>query len=263
MITLFVFLQLGIVPDIQALMDTENAIVASADEAQTLIGSRTTEFRLWGRYRNRARNIQRASRAIDGTVIQPGEVFSFNETVGPRTLRRGYRHAPAILRGELSESVGGGVCQVASTIFAAAHEAGMDFVEVTPHSRYMSYNEPAYDATVFYGSKDFRFRNPFHFPVTLSVQVHENQLTVEFYGKERVYDVEIAINQMEFEEREVVRIPNENLPEGRCRVIERGTDALKIRRSVRFIPLIQGYEERIWFDEIRYESSDRILECNR
>jgi vancomycin resistance protein YoaR len=263
MISLFVFLQFAIVPDIQAMMDAEEAMVADVNEAQVVIGARTTEFRVRGKYRNRARNIHRASRAINGTVIQPGETFSFNEVVGPRTIRRGYRRAPAILRGELGESVGGGVCQVASTIFAAALEAGMEFIEATPHTRYMTYIDPGYDATVFYGSKDFRFRNPFDFPITIHTQVDGNQLTVEFYGNHRVYDVEITIDEIVRYGREIIRHRNSSLPTGRCRVIERGTDALRLRRSVRFTPTVAGYLERSWISDVRYESSVRILECNR
>jgi vancomycin resistance protein YoaR len=127
----------------------------------------------------------------------------------------------------------------------------------------MSYIDPGYDATVFYGSKDFRFRNPFDFPITIITQVNGNQLTVEFYGNHRVYDVEITINEIARDRREIIRHRNSSLPTGRCRVIERGTDALRLQRSVRFTPIVAGYSERIWLDEIRYESSDRILECNR
>lgn len=261
---MFILLQALVATDISALMQAEAEAVSSAPEAQELLGARTTEFRVWGRYRNRARNIRRASAAINGITIAPGATFSFNDVVGPRTLRRGYRHAPAILRGELGESVGGGVCQVASTIFAAAMEAGMDFIEATPHSRHMHYIEPGFDATVFYDSKDFSFRNPYSFPITLNVTTHDNnQLTAEFYGAQRVYKVEISFVEVHFERRDTVRRHNARLPEGRCRVMERGTDEIRLLRTVRFFPLVPGYDERIWLDEMWYDSTDRVLECNR
>jgi vancomycin resistance protein YoaR len=108
---------------------------------------------------DRIRNLQLAVGALDGTLLAPGKEFSFNREVGPRTRERGYRRAPVIINGEYKDGVGGGVSQVATTVFNAAWEAGLKVTARTAHALYISRYPLGRDATVNYPDVDFRFRN--------------------------------------------------------------------------------------------------------
>ena len=112
-----------------------------------------------------AENIARAAAYLDGTVLAPGEVWSFNRTVGPRTLERGFVDAPVIVQDELEPGVGGGVCQVATTLFAAGVMGGLDVVKRRSHSRPSGYAPLGLDATVIDGEVDLQLRNPYPVPI--------------------------------------------------------------------------------------------------
>ena len=108
---------------------------------------------------DRIQNLKLAAAAIDGTTLAPGEEFSFNQVVGPRTTKRGYRPAPTIVEGEYKDAPGGGVSQVATTVFNAAWEAGLDITARTAHSLYISRYQLGRDATVDYPAIDLKFEN--------------------------------------------------------------------------------------------------------
>ena len=108
---------------------------------------------------DRIRNLQRAVSLIDGTRLAPGETFSLNEVVGPRTEERGFRMAPTIMDGEYKDAIGGGVSQVATTVFNAAWEAGLKITERTAHTLYISRYPLGRDATVNYPDIDLKFEN--------------------------------------------------------------------------------------------------------
>jgi vancomycin resistance protein YoaR len=129
--------------------------------ATTLIGSLPA----------RTANIQLSVRAIDGTVLLPGEQFSFNDIVGERSAARGYQRAPVILHEARQMQLGGGICQVASTLFVAALLSGLSVAERHRHSFPVDYIALAEDATIAWGVKDLRIRNDLDQPVRLRVQV--------------------------------------------------------------------------------------------
>ncbi len=108
---------------------------------------------------DRINNLQLAVKLINGTLVAPGGTFSLNEAVGPRTVERGFRTAPVIIGNEYEEDVGGGVSQVATTVFNAAWEAGVKVLERNPHSLYISRYPLGRDATVNYPDLDLKFRN--------------------------------------------------------------------------------------------------------
>lgn len=123
-------------------------------------------------------NMRQAVIALDGVVIEPGETFSFNQVVGPRTPERGYREAPAFMERDLVKSIGGGICQVSSTVYNAAALAGLTIVERHPHSRRVTSVPPGRDATVWYGMTDLRFQNVHAYPKRLAVRVANDVLFV-------------------------------------------------------------------------------------
>nr|WP_145157355.1 VanW family protein [Paenibacillus terrae] len=134
--------------------------------------------------RDRSHNIALAAEAIDGTVIFPGERFSFNRVVGIRTTGRGYRRAAVIVRGELSEGVGGGICQVSSTLFNAADRAGLKIVQRYSHSRHVPYVPSGRDATVSWGGPDFVFDNAYNQPVLLRAFAGGGSMAVSIFSSD-------------------------------------------------------------------------------
>lgn len=127
-------------------------------------------------------NIWQAARALDGVVIEPGATFSFNEVVGPRTPERGYRQAPAFMERDLVTSVGGGICQVSSTLYNAAVLAGLQVVERHPHFRRVASVPAGRDATVWYGMADLRLANVGARPLRLAARVADEALMVVVAG---------------------------------------------------------------------------------
>jgi vancomycin resistance protein YoaR len=131
---------------------------------------------------NRSHNIRLSARAIDHTIIMPGEIFSFNRTVGIRSIARGYRPARIIVKGEYSEGVGGGICQTSSTLFNSVDRAGLRIIQRVSHSKQVGYVPPKRDATVSWGGPDFRFQNQLHEPILIESSVRGGQLTISIYG---------------------------------------------------------------------------------
>lgn len=127
---------------------------------------------------DRSVNIATAARELDGLVLRPGGAFSFNEAVDPRITERGYREAPVLLEGRFTEDVGGGVCQVSTTLYNAALLAGLKVTLRAPHSRPVWYVALARDATVAYGLIDLKLQNPNPYPVAVSARAEEGELTV-------------------------------------------------------------------------------------
>ncbi len=107
----------------------------------------------------RTLNVRLAAEALDGLVLEPGDVLSFNAVVGPRSAERGYQPAPVILHETRQLQVGGGVCQVASTVFVAGLLSGLDVAERWRHSSPVDYIATGEDATIAWGAKDLRMRN--------------------------------------------------------------------------------------------------------
>lgn len=159
-------------------------------DRSTLLSRYETRFAYLGGQAGRAQNIRRATSAVDGTVLVPGEIVSFNALVGPRSVDNGFARAGEIYKGEMRMGVGGGTCQVASTLYSAAYFAAMDIVQRSPHSRPSGYVPLGLDATVAYPHVDLRLRNPFPFPVLVQATVEPGRLTFELWGERQPAKVE-------------------------------------------------------------------------
>lgn len=136
------------------------------------------------RKKSRANNILRAVEAIDSYVIFPGEKFSFNGVVGQRTEANGYMKAPEILKGKLIQGVGGGICQVSSTLFNAVDSSGMRIVERYSHSKHVPYVPPGRDATVSWYGPDFVFENNYNQPVLIRAQAFAGRVVIILYSSD-------------------------------------------------------------------------------
>jgi vancomycin resistance protein YoaR len=131
---------------------------------------------------NRIHNVHLMADFIDGTVIEPGEVFSFNDVVGKRTAERGFLEGQMIIGSLVLPSIGGGVCQTATTLFNDAFELGLPILERTNHNLYLSHYPMGRDATVSWGGPDFRFRNDLKNGLLIKASYTDATLTFTFYG---------------------------------------------------------------------------------
>jgi len=131
---------------------------------------------------DRSHNLWLASSAINGALILPGQVFSYNKRVGRRRISKGYRAAPIFLNGKVVDDTGGGVCQVATTVYNAALLSDCRIVERSPHSMRTSYSIPGRDATVAWGELDLKFRNTRKEPIILTTSMSGGALTVRVWG---------------------------------------------------------------------------------
>jgi vancomycin resistance protein YoaR len=157
------------------LSDTE----ALALHISTRIGTYTTSV---AGTSNRLTNVSLGSSLMNDTLIAPGKIFSVNATTGERTAAKGFKMAPTIIAGKLEDTVGGGMCQVSTTVFNAAFEAGLQIVERHNHELYISHYPLARDATVSYGSYDLRFRNDTPNWILLKTHFTGWSLTVSLYS---------------------------------------------------------------------------------
>lgn len=151
-------------------------IVHAADDGEEELASFTTKFSKYSKQRNN--NIALAARSIDQTIVQPGETFSYNETLGPTTKQNGYQKARIFVAGKEEKGYGGGVCQVSSTLYNAALIAGLEITERHPHSRAVHYVEEGKDAATSYGSIDLKFINNKLHPIIIRSHVTEDEVIV-------------------------------------------------------------------------------------
>ena len=141
---------------------------------------------------NRNNNLRRACESMNGVVLQPGEVFSYNDTLGQRTKENGYLRAGAYSGWELVQSYGGGICQGSSTLYCAALYADLEIVQRKNHGYKVGYLDAGLDATVNWGGPDFQFRNNTHFPVKIAAEVSDGLVKVSILGtEERDYYIEM------------------------------------------------------------------------
>ncbi|GFN30481.1 VanW family protein [Paenibacillus xylaniclasticus] len=148
------------------------------------IGYYTTYFN--SRNKNRSTNIALAAKAINNYVVFPGETFSFNGVVGQRSTDKGYMRAPIIVRGEVSEGIGGGICQISSTLFNAVDRAGLQIVQRYSHSRNVPYVPPGRDATVSWHGPDFVFKNRYSQPILIRAFVYGGQVSIGIFSSEAI-----------------------------------------------------------------------------
>lgn len=148
----------------------------------SLEGSCTTSFR--GSSSNRIQNIRVASGNLNQTVLYPGEVISMNRAFLPRTYANGYREAGAYSGGKVVPAIGGGICQVSSTVYNAVMNSGLTVLERHAHSMPVSYLPLGMDAAIASGSKDLRVRNDYPFPVLFEAYTEGKNLTVNVYTNE-------------------------------------------------------------------------------
>lgn len=182
----------------------------------------------------RMRNVALAAARIDGRVLQPGEVFSFNAVVGPRDAEHGWALASEIYQGEYVLGYGGGICQVTSTLYNAALLGGLEIVERYHHDRPLQYVGPGRDATVVWDQLDFRFRNSLEGPVRIRARVAPGdppQVEVTLHGARPPAPAPIRLEEeyVRFFPPDLVEVEDPSLPRGRRVVEDEGYFGVEVR----------------------------------
>ena len=181
----------------------------------------------------RKSNIALAVKSINGTLLGAYEEFSFNRTVGERTVKRGYKTAKIIVGGEFVDGVGGGVCQVSTTLYNAVILAGLKIVEYHPHSLPVSYVAPSFDAMVNSSWADLRFINNTKNPIIIMAVANGERLIVKIYGQkmeEKIERKSVVIEEIPAPENLVIDDDSGAYPdlyEGESRVIKYGAKGYK------------------------------------
>ncbi len=198
-----------------------------------LIGEYRTVF---SNAKNRTINVKLAASKMDGLFLMPGAEFSYNAWVGERSLERGFKEAPVIEQGQTVEGLGGGACQVSSTIHAAALLAGLGIEERYNHSLPSSYIPVGMDAVVSYPMLDLRVKNTLSRPVVLRVKAVETTLIAQFFSDERP-EHEVMFRREVVEEvpyKEVITV-NPTLESGTIKIRKKGKVGYRVQRGRIFI----------------------------
>lgn len=146
----------------------------------SIIGSYSTSFGTSSQ--ERSNNIRLATKSINGKVLMPGDVFSFNDTVGERTSEKGYEPAPVIIGNKLESGLGGGICQVSTTLYNAVYRAGIDSTEREHHTLPVHYVPQGMDATVDYGNIDYKFKNTYSYPIYIKAYTSGGNIIFNLYS---------------------------------------------------------------------------------
>jgi vancomycin resistance protein YoaR len=178
---------------------------------------------IYGGDANRIHNVQLVAHLVDGALIAPGKEFSFNATTGERTAEKGFLEAPVIVNGELQTGLGGGVCQVSTTVFNAAFEAGLPITARTNHALYISHYPQGRDATVNYPDTDLKFVNDTGHWLLLRTFVGPSSLVVNLYGTPTGRRVEAETGPLNVTGAVPIRkVSDPSLPKGQQVVQEYG-----------------------------------------
>ncbi|MCR5691293.1 MAG: VanW family protein [Eubacterium sp.] len=153
-----------------------------AQRCKDKLGDYTTSFNAGNI--SRSKNVSNAASLINGTVVYPGKTFSVHDAISPMTEENGYYAAPSYNNGQVVESIGGGVCQVSSTLYNALLEAELEIVQRNPHSMMVTYVEPSRDAAIAGDYKDLKFKNNTDVPIYIQAGTYSGNVYFNIYGEE-------------------------------------------------------------------------------
>lgn len=178
---------------------------------------------------NRTTNLRIACQKINGKVVMPGETFSYNKALGPRTAAAGYRNAKVYEAGQVVDGIGGGICQISSTLYNAVLMANLEIAERRNHQFVTSYLPAGRDATVVYGMTDFKFKNTREYPVRITASEKNGIATVGIYGikEENEYTFSFSTKTVASIPYTVKYVEDESLPTGTEKVKQKGANGLK------------------------------------
>lgn len=178
---------------------------------------------------NRSTNISLASQKVNGTVVMPGEIFSYNTTVGQRTAAAGFKTAAVYSGGEVTTGIGGGICQVSSTLYNAVLLSNLEIVERYNHGFNPGYVPAGRDATVSWGGPDFKFKNTRDYPIKIVCSASKGKIDFQIYGlkQENEYTVEIQSYITRYISYSTIQKEDNTLPIGETKVLQNGSNGCK------------------------------------
>ncbi len=213
--------------------------------------------------KERKHNIALASKALNNSLIESFGEFSFNRCVGERTEKRGYQKAKIIVSGEFVDGIGGGVCQVSTTLYNALILAGLEIIESHPHSLPVSYVEPSFDAMVNSGWADLKFINNTHNPVIIKAFANGDRLLIEIWGqkmKEKYIRKSVVTKTLPALTEQVVLDTDGNYPDifqGEYRWIRYGKEGLLSEGYV--VKVLGGKTEKKKIRSDRYSPTRGLI----
>jgi vancomycin resistance protein YoaR len=222
-------------PEVVAVLEDREPVLTTAEaeawQIREVVSTFTTEFSCC---QPRVTNIQKGARILDGVVVPPGEEFSLNDALGERTAERGFVEAPMIgAGGRLVDAVGGGVSQIATTVFNAAFFAGVELVQHTPHAFYISRYPMGREATVSWGGPELVFRNDWPAGILIDTETTDTAITVRFFSAKLGRRVRTGTGEpFGYRSAQTRYILNPALPRGSSRVVQSGG--------------IEGFSVRYW-----------------
>jgi len=250
---------------IRVLVEEINASIREQDlrdlKIETLLGQFTTWFN--SQKENRTLNIRIAAQVLDNFILAPEQEFSFNKIVGPRTKEAGYNEAPIILNNKFAEGVGGGVCQVSSTLYNVLLRTNLTVTERHPHSLLVHYVPKGLDAAVVYGLKDLKFINNTSGHILIKTYVGQGSLTIKLFGcKKDDTEIELLSIIEEIIPPKIIIKPKSGLPTGLTTVEQEGARGYVVRVE----RIIRDSKQTVLVHEILtrdyYPPIDKIIVVN-
>lgn len=217
--------------EVDAVIDgVEATITAEAlSKINTKISSFSTTFS--GSSENRIANISLATNSITDKVLMPGDSFSFNDVVGKRTAERGYKEAPVIVNNKLDSGLGGGICQVSTTLYNAVMRANINATERSHHSLPSHYVALGLDATVDYGRLDYKFKNTLEYPIYVEGYIKGKDIVFNIYSDKslttKTYD--LVSETYDTMKADVKYIDDASMYEGETNIVQKASDGYKVK----------------------------------
>ncbi|MBP3929569.1 MAG: VanW family protein [Peptostreptococcaceae bacterium] len=194
-----------VVKEIQPTTSTE-----MINKVNSVLATHTTNYKTSSE--GRAYNIVKASNSTSDILLMPGEEFSYNSLTGTRSKANGYKEAPVIVNGKLEDGIGGGVCQVSTTIYNAALYSGLDITQVKNHSLPSKYADMGKDATVVNGYIDLKFKNPYDYPIYIKNTIHNGNITSTIYGSSlNKNNIKIRTEKSQSGDKDIVKTYRETI----------------------------------------------------
>ncbi len=204
----------------------------------------------------RTKNIALASKKINGTILAPGEIFSYNDVVGERSYSEGYQTAKVYINGESVDGLGGGICQVSSTLYNAVVYANLEIVERLNHQLTVSYVPLGRDATVDYGNIDFKFKNSTAYPIKIVCTAENGVMytAVQGYKEDKSLKVEFHTETIGHTDPPIKKIEDPTLPKGEEKIEKKGTSGY-IVDTYKIVKRDNAEEERIYLSRSVYRGN--------
>lgn len=223
----------------------------------SVLSTYSTQYKPW--QRDRTHNLRIACRSISGTIVKPGEVFSYNKVVGPRLKEKGFREAPMFVNGEVEPGTGGGVCQVSTTVYNAALLANMKITKRFHHSRPVAYAPVGRDATVAYPSVDLKFENTSDSPIYVLASVGSRTVNISFLGrKQDGLEVQISSGGHRVTSFHVIEKPQENIKPGKRVELKEGLKGHSIS-TYRIVKINGEVVKRETISQDYYRPQNRVI----